>query len=152
MNTTFVLLGMEFTVTVNGPVVADARTLATIWVLLQLTIVPGTPLKLRAWGIARLAPESPAWLKLTFAIVWLFGLIFGALLLASKRGRKREDQRRLLGYGLLTAVLMALFLVPIFTHNINVPKWAAEVILAAIAGAVFLLSKYMEHRNNQSSM
>jgi quinol-cytochrome oxidoreductase complex cytochrome b subunit len=55
-----------------------------------------------AWGIARLAPESPAWLKLTLAIVWLFALIFGALLLASKRGRKLEDQRRLLGYGLLT--------------------------------------------------
>jgi peptidoglycan/LPS O-acetylase OafA/YrhL len=106
-----------------------------------------------AWGIARLAPESPAWLKLTFAIVWLFALIFGALLLSSKqRRRKREDQRRLLRYGLLAAALMALFLVPIFTHNINVPKWAAEAILAAIAGAVFLLSKYMEHRNNQSSM
>jgi len=118
-------------------------------------VVAGTALVagfvMGAWGIARLAPESPAWLKLTFAIVWLFALTFGALLLASKGARKREDQRRLLGYGLLTAVLMALFLVPIFTHNINVPKWAAEAILAAIAGAVFLLSKYMEHRNNQSS-
>ena len=43
-----------------------------------------------AWGIARLAPESPAWLKLTFAIVWLFALTFGALLLASKGARKRD--------------------------------------------------------------
>jgi uncharacterized membrane protein YfcA len=108
---------------------------------------------LGAWGIARLAPESPAWLKLTLAAVWLFALIFGVLQVGSKeRRRKREDQRRLLGYGVLAAVLMALFLVPMFTYKINVPKWAAEAILAAIAGAVFLLSKYMEHRRNQSSV
>jgi peptidoglycan/LPS O-acetylase OafA/YrhL len=104
-----------------------------------------------AWGIARLAPDSPAWLKLTFAMVWLFALMFGVLLLGSKQRSEREDQRRLLGYGLLAAVLMALFLVPIFTYKLNVPKWAAEAILAAIAGAVFLLFKYMEHKKNQSS-
>jgi undecaprenyl pyrophosphate phosphatase UppP len=57
-----------------------------------------------------------------------------------------HDEWRLLGYGMLTAFLMALFLVAIFLRNMNFTKLAAEVILGAIALAVFLLSKYMEHR------
>jgi hypothetical protein len=57
-----------------------------------------------------------------------------------------HDEWRLLGYGLLTASLMALVLVPILLHNRNFPKLAAEGILGAIALAVFLLSKYMERR------
>jgi hypothetical protein len=59
-----------------------------------------------------------------------------------------KDEWRLLRYGLFTALLMALVLVPILMHNINFPRVAAEAILAAIAGAVFLLSKYMGRRKN----
>jgi len=57
-----------------------------------------------------------------------------------------HDQWRLLGYGLLTAFLMALVLVPILLHDKNFPRLAAEGILGALALAVFLLSKYMERR------
>jgi len=57
-----------------------------------------------------------------------------------------HDEWRLLGYGLLTAILMALVLVPILAHNMNFPKLAAEAMLGAVAVAVFLLSKYMERR------
>ena len=41
---------------------------------------------------------------------------------------------------------MACFLVPLFIYRVMIPKWAAELVLAAIAGAVFLLSKYTERR------
>jgi len=57
-----------------------------------------------------------------------------------------HDEWRLLRYGMLTAVLMALVLVPILLHNKNFPKLAAEGILGAVALAVFALSKYMEWR------
>ena len=59
-----------------------------------------------------------------------------------------KDEWRLLRYGVFTALLMALVLVPILIHNINFPRVTAEAILAAIVGAVFLLSKYMERRKN----
>jgi uncharacterized membrane protein YfcA len=102
---------------------------------------------LGAWGISRLLPETvPEWVGVTLSILWLFLLIFGVTLTSSKSRRKIEDQRRLLGYGLLAAVLMASFLVPLFVYRVSFPKWAAEAVLAAIAGAVFLLSKYMERR------
>jgi len=61
-----------------------------------------------------------------------------------------HDEWRLLGYGMLTAFLMALVLVPILLRDINFPKLAAEGILAAIALAVFLLSKYMERRKKSN--
>ena len=57
-----------------------------------------------------------------------------------------HDEWRLLGYGILTAILMALVLVPILVHDKSFPKAAAEGILGAIALGVFLLSKYMERR------
>jgi len=57
-----------------------------------------------------------------------------------------HDEWRLLGYGMLTAFLMALVLVPILLHNMNFPKLVAEGILGVIALAAFLLSKYMERR------
>ena len=57
-----------------------------------------------------------------------------------------HDEWRLLGYGLLTAFLMALVLVPILLHDKNFPRPAAEGILGALALAIFLLSKYMERR------
>ncbi len=57
-----------------------------------------------------------------------------------------HDEWRLLGYGLLTALLMALVLVPILLHDKNFPRLAAEGILGALALAVFLLSRYMERR------
>ena len=57
-----------------------------------------------------------------------------------------HDEWRLLGYGLLTAFLMALVLVPILLHDKNFPRSAAEGILGALALAVFLLSRYMERR------
>jgi hypothetical protein len=55
----------------------------------------------------------------------------------------KHDEWRLLGYGMLTAVLMALVLVPILLHNRNFSRLAAEGILGAIALAVFALSKDM---------
>jgi hypothetical protein len=61
-----------------------------------------------------------------------------------------HDEWRLLRYGMLTAILMALVLVPILRHNMNFPKLAAETILVAIALAVFLLSKYMERRKKSN--
>lgn len=57
-----------------------------------------------------------------------------------------HDEWRLLRYGMLTAFLMAFVLVPILLHNMKFPKSVAEGILAAIALAVFLLSKYRERR------
>ncbi|HWS18749.1 MAG TPA: hypothetical protein VN223_12065 [Candidatus Elarobacter sp.] len=57
-----------------------------------------------------------------------------------------HDEWRLLRYGLLTAGLMVLVLVPLLLHNRNFPKLVAEAILGAIALAVFLLSKYMGRR------
>jgi hypothetical protein len=61
-----------------------------------------------------------------------------------------KDEWRLLGYGLLAASLMALFLVPIFLHYKNFPKSLAEVILGVIALAIFALSKYMERRRKSN--
>jgi len=58
----------------------------------------------------------------------------------------RKDEWRLLEYGLLTAGLMALFLVPIFIYAPHFPKGLAEAILFVIAASVFLLSKYLEGR------
>jgi Mn2+/Fe2+ NRAMP family transporter len=102
---------------------------------------------LGAWGISRLLPKTiPEWVGVTLSIVWLFLLIFGITLTSNKSHRKIEDQRRLLGYGLLAAVLMASFLAPLFVYKVSFPKWAAETVLAAIAGAVFLLSKCLQRR------
>jgi hypothetical protein len=61
-----------------------------------------------------------------------------------------HDEWRLLRYGILTALLMALVLVPILVHDKRFPKAAAEGILGAIALAVFLLSKYMERRKKSN--
>jgi peptidoglycan/LPS O-acetylase OafA/YrhL len=103
-----------------------------------------------AWGISRLLPEtSPTWVGVTLSILWLILLIFAVMLISNKSRRKVEDQRRLLGYGLLAAVLMASFLVPLFVHRVSFPKWLAEAVLVAIAGAVFLLSKYLERRKSE---
>ena len=114
---------------------------------LSLGIVIG--FGLGAWGISRLLPEgSLAWFGLTLSVAWFFLLIFGVVLMSSKSNGKVYDQGRLLGYGLLAAILMAVFLVPLFVYNIKVPRWAAETVLAAIAGAVFLLSKYKERRDS----
>jgi hypothetical protein len=85
-------------------------------------------------------------------MVWLFLLIFMASLVSSNERSKIEDQRRLLAYALLAAVLMSAFLGLLFVYNVKVPKWTAQAVLAAIAGAVFLLSKYMEHRRFQRTV
>jgi hypothetical protein len=61
-----------------------------------------------------------------------------------------RDEWRLLRYGMLTAFLMALVLVPILVNNISFPKSVAEGILGAVALAVFLLSKYMERRKKSN--
>jgi len=58
-----------------------------------------------------------------------------------------KDDWRLLGYGLLAALLISLALWPIFIYRIKFPKIVGELICAAIAGAVFLLSKYRAGRN-----
>jgi len=61
-----------------------------------------------------------------------------------------KDEWRLLGYGLLTAALMVLVLVPILVHDKNFPKSLAEVILGVIAVAVFVFSKFMERRGKSN--
>jgi len=61
-----------------------------------------------------------------------------------------HDEWRLLRYGLLTAFLMGIVLVPILVHDKDFPRSAAEGILGAIALAVFLLSKYPERRKKSS--
>ena len=57
-----------------------------------------------------------------------------------------KDQWRLLGYGLLTAALMALFLTPIIVYKIPIPRLVAEAVMAAIACAVYWVSKRLERR------
>ena len=115
-------------------------------VIVAATVVAG--FVIGAWGIVRLVPVSPEWLRVTLVMVWLFALIFAGLLLGNKERRrwKREDQRRLLEYGLLTAVLIAAALVPISMYKMTIPRVFAWVIFAAIAGAVLSLSKFVEHR------
>jgi hypothetical protein len=61
-----------------------------------------------------------------------------------------HDEWRLLRYGMLTAFLLEIVLVPILLHDKNFPRSAAEGILAAIALAVFLLSRYMERRKKST--
>jgi hypothetical protein len=61
-----------------------------------------------------------------------------------------HDEWRLLRYGLLTAILMALVLVPILPHDMSFPKLLAEGILGAIAVAVFMLAKYIERRKKSN--
>jgi len=61
-----------------------------------------------------------------------------------------RDEWRLFGYGVLTASLTALVLVPILVRDRSFPRLPAEAILGAIAIGVFLLSKYMEHRKNSN--
>jgi hypothetical protein len=65
-------------------------------------------------------------------------------------GGMTHDEWRLLRYGLLTAFLIGIVLVPIFLHDKNFPRSAAEGIVAAIALAIFLLSKYMERRKKSN--
>jgi hypothetical protein len=62
-----------------------------------------------------------------------------------------HDEWRLLGYGILTASLGALVLVPILIHDRKFPRSIAEGIMGAIALAVFLFSKYMEQRKKPNS-
>lgn len=62
------------------------------------------------------------------------------------QGPGRKDEWKLLGYGLLTVVLMGVALGPILIHNMNFPRQAAEALMAVIAVAVFLLYKYIESR------
>lgn len=100
-----------------------------------------------AWGISRLVPdETPAWFSLTLCVAWLFVLIGLALRIGNQSKRMLRDQQRLLVYGLLTAALMACFIVALTVFNIEFPRWAAEAVLGAIAGVVFLFSRYMERR------
>jgi len=61
-----------------------------------------------------------------------------------------HDEWRLLRYGLFTALLISLILVPILLHNMSFPKSAAMGIIGAIALAVFLMSKYMERRKKSN--
>jgi hypothetical protein len=60
-----------------------------------------------------------------------------------------KDEWKLLQYGLLTALLMGLVLGLIIWHDIKLPKLVAEAILAAIAGVVFLLYRYIERRKTK---
>ena len=99
------------------------------------------------WAIAQIvADRTSQWVGVTLSMVLLFVLIFIALLTGTKQRVKREDQRRLFGYSLLAAVLMAAFLVPVFLYHLNVPKLAAQAILGAIGVGVFFLSEYMVSR------
>ena len=100
-----------------------------------------------AWCISRVLPATaPAWIGLTLSILWLFLLIFGVTRLSSKSRRQVEEQRRLLGYGLLTATLMACSLTPLVVYRVNFPRWAAEAIFVTIAGAVFAAATLWERR------
>jgi hypothetical protein len=54
-----------------------------------------------------------------------------------------KDDWKLLRYGSLTALLMGVVLVSMDGYF---PKFAAEAILAVIAGLVFLLYRYIERR------
>ena len=60
-----------------------------------------------------------------------------------------DEEWRLLGYGLLTAGLIAVVLTPIIAHDRNFPRLAGEAIVGAIALAVFGMAKYMEKRKGR---
>jgi hypothetical protein len=103
------------------------------------------------WGIAALLGEdAPQWIGPALAIVWLFALVYLALLITNGSNRGARDQR-LLGYGLLPAVLMAGFLVPVLIFHVNLSKGATEAILGAIGIAAFMLSSYMEIREGRGN-
>lgn len=99
---------------------------------------------LGAWGIALAMPESPEWVKIALAMVWLFSLCYLGLVFGNKRNyESRRKQGRLLVAGLIAAALVAAFLVPIRAHNIDFPKWAAEIAIVAIAVAVFMTFNHL---------
>jgi hypothetical protein len=58
-----------------------------------------------------------------------------------------KDQWRLLGYGLLTGILMLLSFLPILKYNINFPNWAVVTLFAVIAYGVYRLSEFMKGRS-----
>jgi hypothetical protein len=57
-----------------------------------------------------------------------------------------KDEWRLLRYGVLAALLMSVALWPIFIYRVKLPTIVGELICGAIAGGVFLLSKYRAGR------
>lgn len=93
------------------------------------------------WAIALLLAPSPDWLKIALAMLWLFSLCYWGILFENHRLRKGNDQRLLLLSGVLTAALMAAFLVPVLVLKVDIPRWAAEAVMAAIAVVVFISFK-----------
>jgi len=61
-----------------------------------------------------------------------------------------KDEWHLLGYGLLTAGLMGLVLVPILIRWPNFPRIFAEAILGGIALAVFSLYRFRDRRKTRT--
>jgi hypothetical protein len=68
---------------------------------------------LGAWGIAFLLPNSPAWVKVAAAIVWLFVLIASALLLGNQKGDSEEERREFHQIFRNNVLYLAIALVPI---------------------------------------
>ncbi len=107
---------------------------------------------LGVWGISRFLPNSaPGWLGAALAVTWLYLLIFLAASLTTKHSRKVKDERRLYGYGLLTAMVMAGIMLLLFAYEIELPKWAVEVAFGVIVAGIFLLSRYMTRRRLRST-
>lgn len=52
-----------------------------------------------------------------------------------------KDEYRLLGYGILTVVLIAAVVLPFLAFNLMLPRIVMEAIVAAIAVAVFRFSR-----------
>jgi hypothetical protein len=61
----------------------------------------------------------------------------------------KKDEWRLLGFGLLAALLIELVLWPIFSHHIHLPRLAGYLIVLAIAGAVYIFAEYARRRKRQ---
>ncbi len=82
-------------------------------------------LLLRAWAIAVLLPDTPAWSKVALCLVWLFVLIGAAFILGNKRGDTQEEKREFhhvvrenLSY-LGLALLPIVFLVALEIHDLD---------------------------------
>jgi len=93
-------------------------------------------------GIARLTPDSPAWVRVALATVWLFGLIAGAYLLGNKSYPRTPEVRRRIRDGFLylgIGFLVAVVVVAVVIHDLDKgihrnyrQNWVFCVLTAAV--------------------
>jgi hypothetical protein len=106
---------------------------------------------LGVWGISKVVPTTaPQWVGVGLSMTYLFLLVFLAAAQTGRRSRKVRDQRRLLEYGVLVAVLMASLMLVLFVEHLQMPRWLIEAAFFVTALALFLLYRYMTARKFRS--